>query len=259
MSPQPALKTQTLFDEINTLTDNPQLINEFRLAQLKKQVNHVAEPIPHHMARGTIASLEFDIDQVHSQFKTALEASEHSPHVLQSYVIALVNMYFFFEANKLLLQHYQRWPDDLGLLGDTIELCAVTGQVLQGEALLTRWHQLTQSIHPFETTIQHWAEFYRQHGLTETEIQPYLETALSLLRHSQRQHHQHNTIECDYIDFDTDPYLAYTIYIDLPETELHRLAQQHHELLTQGQFRAELLAGIVISFEPFPLEDYVDD
>ncbi|MDY6993585.1 MAG: hypothetical protein SVR94_13420 [Pseudomonadota bacterium] len=164
-------------------------------------------------------------------------------------------MSFLFKASDLLLQQYQCWPDDLNFLGTTIRHCAITGKVFQAETILKQyWCQLTDESHPFEPLIHSWADFYRQYELTEAEVEPYLETASSLLRQVLSQRRQRYQLNLDYFDEDGEPFLSYTVYLDLPVDDLLALEDQHNDLLLAGHFSSELLHGMIITFEPYPLE-----
>lgn len=253
MNPQTVLKINELLDEIDTLYRDPTSINDIRLAQLKKQVDSLPDLVSRHHLQGAIAGLKCDVDRVHSHFQSALNLSSGNVHkqLIPNYAIALRNMGYVFKASELLLEHYQSWFDDLVVLSKTIDFCILAGRIFQGEMLLQHWHKLKRKLYYQESVIRDWAQFYRQNELTEAEIASYLEAALSLLRQTLRQRRRRFKLGLDYFNDEGDPFLSYTICLDLPIGELLALDDQHSDLLVAGHFKSELLHGIIITFEPF--------
>jgi hypothetical protein len=236
---------------MNELVYNPQLIKESQLLPRETQTRLMAnaDPILGYIARGAIASLQDDIEQIHTQFQMALQASGRLCWIVQLYATALKNICLLYEANNLLLEYHTRYPYELSLLRDTIESCVNTGKVLSGEKLIKQWHQLTDKPNPYETLIKQSANLYRRQSLTESEVQPLLETALSLVRQSLRNQHKNFGISVDYANYDGGPYLSYTIKMDLPVDELLELEEQHNQLLLDQTFKDHLLDDIIITFE----------
>lgn len=230
-----------------TLAFDPDL----RLAQQKiqnlKMVNY--DPVLCHTALGAIASLQYDIAQTHAQFKKALQATNSSCWIAQLYATALNNISLPFEASDLLLEYQTRYPNELSLLKDTIASCVNTGRAFRGDALLAHWHKLTEMQNPDETTIKQWALIYRRQSLKESEVQPLLESALSLVHQSLMKQRQNFLISADYANYDGAPYLSYTIYLELPVDDLLELEKQHNHLLSSGNFKESLLDNIIITFE----------
>ena len=226
-------------------------INEFPINKIdnNQMVNY--DPILCYIAFGAMASLQSDIEQVHTQFKMALQTAgaEAWAWIVQLYAIALNNICLPYEASDLLLEYQSYYPNELSLLRDSIKSCVNTGRAFRGEALLADWHKLTDMPNTYETTIQQWADFYRRYDFTESEVQPLLETALSLVRQSLKSKHKDFLISTGYANYDGAPYLYYTIQIDLPVDDLLELEEQHNDLLLAGNFKNSLLDNIIITFE----------
>jgi hypothetical protein len=167
--------------------------------------------------------------------------------MLGSFSCTRNNICLPYEASDLLMEYQSYYPNEFSLLRDSIESCVNTGRAFRGEALLAHWHKLTDMPNPYETTIQQWADFYRRHEFTESEVQPLLETALSLVR--QKSKRKNFLISTGYANYDGAPYLYYTIHIDLPVDDLLELEEQHNDLLLAGNFKNSLLDNIIITFE----------
>jgi len=154
-----------------------------------------------------------------------------------------------YEASDLLMEYQSYYQNEFSLLRDSIESCVNTGRVFRGEALLAHWHKLTDKPNPYKTTIQQWADFYRRQDFTESEVQPLLETALSLVRQTLKSKRKNFLISTGYANYDGAPYLYYTLHIDLPVDDLLELEEQHNDLLLAGNFKKSLLDNIIITFE----------
>jgi hypothetical protein len=238
-----------------TLALEPDLTLARQKIQNLKMVN--SDPVLCHTALGAFASLQYDIAQIHAQFKMALQVANSSCWIAQLYATALNNLSLSFEASDLLLEYQTRYPNELSLLRDTIESCVNTGRAFRGEALLAHWHKLTDKLNPYETTIKQWASIYRRQSLREFEVQSLLETALSLVHQSLIRQRKNFLISADYANYDGAPYLSYTIYIDEPVDDLLELEEQHNHLLSDGNFNENLLDHIIITFEHLVVEEKV--
>ncbi len=222
--------------------------------QSLKMVN--SDPVLCYTALGAMVSKQYDIAQTHAQFKMALQADLSSCRIAQLYATALNNISLPFEASDLLLKYHTRYPNELSLLTDTIESCVNTGRAFRGEALLAHWHKLTTDMqNPYETTIKQWALIYRRQSLMESEVQPLLESALSLVHQSLIRQRKNFLISADYANYDGAPYLSYTIYIDETVDDLLELEEQHNHLLSSGNFKERLLDNIIITFEHLVVEE----
>jgi hypothetical protein len=236
-----------------TLALEPDLTLAQQKIQNLKMVNF--DSVLCHTALGTIASLQYDIAQIHAQFKMALQAANSSGWIAQLYATALNNISLPFEASDLLLEYQTHYPNELSLLRDTIKSCVNTGRAFRGEALLAQWHKLTDIQNPYETKIKQWAFIYRHQSLPESEVQLLLETALSLIHQSLIKQRHHFLIAADYANYDGAPYLSYTIYLELPVDDLLELEEQHNHLLSYGNFNERLLDNIIITFEHLAVEE----
>ncbi|MEN8217182.1 MAG: hypothetical protein ABFS56_12610 [Pseudomonadota bacterium] len=255
MNPKPLPNHSKHKTEMSELFSQPASMNEFSVTQLKNKTRQLVnyDPMLCYIAFGAMASLQYDIDQVHAQFKMALHTAGADAWIVQLYAIALNNICLPYEASDLLMEYQSYYPNEFSLLRDSIESCVNTGRAFRGEALLAHWHKLTDMANPYETTIQQWADFYRRHDFTESQVQPILETALSLVRQSLKSN-GFFLISTGYANYDGAPYLYYTIHIDLPVDDLLELEEQHNDLLLTGNFKESLLDNIIITFEHLTVE-----
>lgn len=236
-----------------TLALDPDLTLVQQKIQSLKMVN--SDPVLCHTALGAIASLQYDIAQIHAHFKMALQATNRSDWIAQLYATALNNISLPFEASDVLLEYQTRYPNEISLLRDAIESCVNTGRAFRGEALLRHWHKLTDMPNSYEITIKQWALIYRRQSLLETEVQALLETALSLVHQSLIKQRKNFVIAADYANYDGAPYLSYTIYLDETVDELLELEERHNQLLSCGTFKESLLDNIIITFEHLVVEE----
>jgi hypothetical protein len=240
-----------MVQEISLLA--PDLTSAQQKIQNLQMVN--SDPVLCYTALGAMAAMQYDIAQTHAQFKMALQAANSSCWIAQIYAMALNNLSLPFEASDLLLEYHTRYPNELSLLRETIESCVNTGRAFRGETLLAHWHKLTVLQNPCETTIKQWALIYRRQSLMESEVQPLLETALSLVHQSLIKQRKNFLISADYANYDGAPYLSYTIYIDDTVDGLLELEEQHNHLLSYGNFKEGLLDNIIITFEHLVVEE----
>lgn len=169
-----------------------------------------------------------------SQPKAIARVSKNAK-ALRNYAVALQQEGYLAEAGECLVKASSLTPHDLPLLEETINLCLIAGKYHQAQQLLTTYSQLfPQQPHSFGETLQQVITVMEEQQITESEIEPLINTTRFVLHHHHPDSSYH--LEMLVLEDETAKWIHYGVMLhDLSVEEVAELTFELAEALIPYQ------------------------
>lgn len=165
----------------------------------------------------------------------AIARISKNAEVLRNYAVALQQEGYLAEAVECLVKASSLTPHNLPLLEETINLCLMAGKYHQAQQLLTTYSQLSpQQPHAFGETFQQVITVMEEQQITESEIEPLINTLRSVLHHHHPDSSYH--LEMLVLEDETAKWIHYGAMLhDLSVEEVAELTFELAEALIPYQ------------------------
>ncbi len=165
----------------------------------------------------------------------AIARISKNAEVLRNYAVALQQEGYLAEAVGCLAKASSLTPHELPLLEETINLGLIAGKYHQAQQLLTTYSQLSpQQPHSFGKTLQQVITVMEEQQMTESEIEPLINTMRSVLHHHHPDSSYH--LEMLVLEDETAKWIHYGVMLhDLSVEEVAELTFEIAEALIPYQ------------------------
>ncbi|NJO17969.1 MAG: hypothetical protein HC877_20255 [Thioploca sp.] len=155
------------------------------LSQLKNKVHDILtiDAYEGYIALGILASLEGNVEAIHSYYQQAIENFSRKPELVASYAESLARVGYFSLAAELMLEAYYLSPSTLNYLDKAIQLCGIVGRFyFVGELLRIREKINRRPAHPFANNAEKIIQWMKKTKVTDEQLEEIINLALSLLQ-----------------------------------------------------------------------------
>lgn len=136
-----------------------------------------------YIALGVLASLEGNVEAIHTHYQQAIENFSRKPELVASYAESLARVGHFSPAAELMLEAYYLSPSTLNYLDKAIQLCGIVGRFhFIGELLRIREKINPQNTHPFASNTKQIIQWMKKTKVTDDQLEKLINLALSLLQ-----------------------------------------------------------------------------
>jgi tetratricopeptide (TPR) repeat protein len=249
----PARKTNSLIEQLNSMDSNVQ-VHEFAFLKIKRDAEKVRkESIPEgDILLGMIATIEGDINEVHSRFKNAIQFIPSSPDAYSNYAASLNKLGMFSQAVE---PAYKAWEfgKTTTLFKSLITALFYAGKFREAYDLLKKeTPKLSQDDKKYLNTFEHIANldniynFIEVKNIPDDVIVKLVDYAISILHHNNIHRFSVTIIEDNH---DNEEWLTYLI-------EIHD--KNYETLICLEDELDEKLEGNSLVNEHFTVEYHVE-
>lgn len=165
---------------IATDTHDPVILSQFKNKARNILTIDVYEG---YIALGVLASLEGNVEAIHTHYQQAIENFSRKPELVASYAESLARVGHFSPAAELMLEAYYLSPSTLNYLDKAIQLCGIVGRFyFVGELLRIREKINPQNTHPFASNTKQIIQWMKKTKVTDDQLEKLINLALSLLQ-----------------------------------------------------------------------------
>ncbi len=188
MLPQISADNTPLFEQLKELIESGEPAATLLVEQLKKEAQKYlkSSPLEGYIALGIVASLQHDVEGVHTYYQQAIHLAAHNSIIitLANYSFSLAQLGYFSEAADLISQAFKLSGN---YLDEAIYLCCIAGRFQQVDKLTQSKEKLKNplKIQKLQELAKETQLFMEEKGIDDQQLETLINIALSVLRNHQ--------------------------------------------------------------------------